>query len=223
MYDATEFSKNSFSEGPTAVLARETEYVIFDVETTGLSPLEGHRILEIAAARVRGGQIVETLESLINPQREIPSQAQAVHKITPDMVCGAPTAAEFLPRFVDFVGGACLCGQNVKFDLDFVCHELSLAGYKLGEGTPAIDTIKLAKYFLPQLSSYRLGNIAKALGLKVGTTHRALADVELTVQVLNRLLMIAEEQGFSKFQDILREFGVQKPNFKFNQHQDMLF
>ncbi|HSA30978.1 MAG TPA: 3'-5' exonuclease [Candidatus Omnitrophota bacterium] len=211
------------TEGYNTVLARETEYVIFDVETTGLSPLEGDRILELAAARVKGGKIIETLESFVNPKREIPSQAQAVHKITPEMVAQAPTSAEFLPRFVDFVGGACLCGQNVKFDLDFVCYELSLAGYKLREETPALDTIKLAKYFLPHLSSYRLGGMAKALGFKVGTTHRALADVQLTVQVFNRLLMIAEEQGFSKLQDVLREFGVQKPSFKFTQHQDTLF
>ena len=222
MYDATEFEKILRRKGGF-VLARETEYVVFDVETTGLSPLEGDRILELAAARVKGGQIVETLESFINPQREIPSQAQAVHNITPEMVAGAPVSLEFLPKFVNFVGGACLCGQNVKFDMDFVCYEMSLAGQKLRDETPAIDTIKLAKYFLPHLASYRLGGIAKALGIKVGTTHRALADVKLTVQVLNRLLMIAEEQGFSKFRDILREFGVQKPSFKFNQHQSTLF
>ncbi len=111
--------------------ARSTEYVIFDVETTGLSPRDGDRILELAALKVKNFEVIDSFESFINPQRDIPEQAQRIHQITPEMVKDAPVAAEVLPRFVDFIGGACLCGQNVKFDMDFLCYELAQAGYKL--------------------------------------------------------------------------------------------
>jgi DNA polymerase III epsilon subunit family exonuclease len=205
------------------VLAKNTEYVVFDVETTGLSAQDGDRIVEIAAARVRDLKIVETFEFFVNPGRVIPEQAQKINNITPDMVADAPTSADILPKFIDFIGGACLCGQNVKFDLDFVCYELALASQKMRDETPAIDTIKMAKYFMPQLGSFRLSNLAQAFGIKIEVTHRALADVELTTKVLRHLLIMAEDQRMVKFQDILREFGVQKPVFKFAQNQGMLF
>lgn len=203
--------------------ARSTEYVIFDVETTGLSPRDGDRILELAALKVKNFEVIDSFESFINPQRDIPEQAQRIHQITPEMVKDAPVAAEVLPRFVDFIGGACLCGQNVKFDMDFLCYELAQAGYKLREDTPAVDTIKMAKYFMPHLGSYRLANIAQAFGVRIDVTHRAGADVELTRQILRHLLILAEEQHFITFQEVLKEFGVDQPVYRLKQNQDMLF
>ena len=203
--------------------AKNTEYIIFDVETTGLSVKDGDRMVELAAARVRDLQIVETFHHLINPCREIPVQAQRIHNISQEMVADAPDAAEILPQFINFIGGACLCGQNVKFDLDFVCYELALAGQKLHDGTPAIDTIKMARCFMPQLSSFRLSSIAQAFGIKVGVAHRAQEDVQLTFKVLRHLLILAEDQGMTSLQDILKNFGVQKPAFKLEQNQGMLF
>ena len=76
---------------------------------------------------------------------------------------------------------------------------------------------------MPHLGSFRLSNIAQAFGVKIDVTHRALADVELTVDVLRHLLIMAEDQKITEFKDILREFGVQKPVFKLAQDQGMLF
>ena len=203
--------------------ARNTEYVVFDVETTGLSARDGDRIVEIAAVKVRSLEIVETFDYLINPGREIPEQSSKVHNITPEMIRDAPSSADILPQFVDFIGGACLCGQNVKFDLDFVCNELALTGCKLRDETPAVDTLKMARYFMPHLGSFRLSNIAQAFGVRIDVTHRALADVELTFKVFRHLLITARDQGMTRFHDIVREFGVQKPVFKLPQNQGMLF
>lgn len=203
--------------------AKETEYIIFDVETTGLSPKDGDRIIELAAVRVRNTQVAEEFQFLINPGRDIPEQAQKINHITPEMVRDAPSSADVLPKFVEFIGGACLCGQNVKFDLDFVCHELSLAGQKIREETPAVDTIKMARRFMPHLASFRLANLARAFGVKVDLTHRALADVLLTAEVFRHLLIMAEDQGITRLQDVLREFGVVKPIYKLKQDQGMLF
>lgn len=203
--------------------ARHTEYVVFDVETTGLFPRGGDRVIEIAAAKIRNLEIVATFEHLINPGRDIPVESQRIHQITPEMVADAPRADEVLPMFVDFIGGACLCGQNIKFDLDFVCHELAVMGAKMREETPAVDTLKMARYFMPQLGSFRLSNLAQAFGVRVDVTHRALADVELTFKVFRHLLIAARDQGMTQFADILREFGVPKPVIKLPQNQGMLF
>ena len=128
--------------------AKKAEYVVFDVETTGLSPQGGDRIVEIAAVRVKNWEVVDIFESLVNPQRELPADAQRIHSITKAMIAEAPTADEVLPRMIDFTGGACLVGHNIKFDLNFLCFQLSLIGRKLKEETPAIDTLKMAKELL---------------------------------------------------------------------------
>ncbi len=196
------------------MIAKDTEYVVFDVETTGLSPVGGDCIIEIAAVKVKRGETIDTFESLINPQRSLPLGAQQVNKITEEMVATAPLANEVLPKFTDFIGGACLVGHNVKFDLGFLCHGLSKIGRKLKKETPAVDTLKMAKNLLPHLSNHKLASVAQYLGVPVGATHRALADVELTYTMFTRLLEVAQDQRLETFMQIYESFGVDKPNFK---------
>jgi len=204
--------------------ACQIECVVFDVETTGLSPIGGDRIVEIAAIKVKEGVIIDSFESLINPGREIPAEASRINGITDDMVTDAPLAEDVLPKILSFIGGACLVGHNIKFDLDFLCFELSRINRRLNDWTPTLDTIKMAKRLLPQLSSYRLGNLAQYFGANVQETHRALADVKLTVTVVTRLLDLAVKQGITSPSDVFKEFGVTKPNFKIAEtSQDVLF
>ncbi len=197
--------------------ARQTEYVVFDVETTGLSPQGGDRIVEIAAVRVRGGEIIDSFESLVNPQRDLPIEAQQINQINESMLAEAPTADKILPTIINFTGGACLVGHNVRFDLNFLCYELSLIGRKLREETPAIDTLKMAKEFLPHLTNFRLFHVAHSLGVTIEETHRALPDVKLTAMVMKRLMDIATDQHISTFKNLHKRFGVTKPNFKIEQ------
>lgn len=196
---------------------KQTEYVVFDVETTGLSAKGGDRIVEIAAVRVKNWKIVDTFEALVNPQREMPMEAQQINHITEAMVAEAPIADEVLPKVIDFIGGACLVGHNVKFDLNFLCFQLSLIGRKLREGTPAVDTLKMAKALLPHLTSFRLGHVAHSLGARIEQAHRALPDVKVTAMVMSRLMDIAADQNISTFKDLHKHFGVVKPNFKIEQ------
>lgn len=200
-----------------------TEYVIFDVETTGLSPLNGDKIIEIAAIRLKENKIVETFESLINPGRGIPIEAQRVHGITPELVMNAPTAEEVLPQMISFIGGACLVGHNIKFDLDFLCYELSLAGRRLRDETPALDTLKMSKKLMAHLRTHRLSHLAHSFGIKVNETHRALADVQLTVAVLQRLIDVSMDQGLTSVQELINEFSIPKPTFKIETAQAVLF
>jgi DNA polymerase-3 subunit epsilon len=95
------------------------EFVIFDVETTGLSPIDGDRIVEIAALKIKGSAVVDQFHSLVNPQRSMPMQATQVNNITDDMLITAPIAADILPEMINFIGGACVAGHNVRFDLNF--------------------------------------------------------------------------------------------------------
>jgi len=196
---------------------KQSEFVIFDVETTGLSPVDGDRIIEIAAVRVKGSQVVDRFYSLVNPQRRIPSQATMVNNITDDMVEAAPVSADVLPQMINFIGGACVAGHNVRFDLNFLCYELALTGRRLNDQTPAVDTLKMARELLPYLSNHKLAYLARSLGVVVDQTHRAMADVEITVGVFLRLMEMAGDKNLQKVPVFLSQFGVEKPSFKLNQ------
>jgi DNA polymerase III epsilon subunit family exonuclease len=203
---------------------KNAEFVVFDVETTGLSPLEGDRIVEIAAVKVKGACIVEKFHSLINPQMAMPSRATEVNNITDEMLATAPLAGDVLPQIVHFIGGACVAGHNVRFDLGFLCYELSQLGRKLNDQTPAVDTLKMARDLLPYLSNHKLSYLARSLGVRVDGTHRAMADVELTVAVFLRLVDMAEDKDLHTVQVFLGQFGVEKPSFKLKQKpQESLF
>lgn len=196
---------------------KAAEFIVFDVETTGLSPQDGHRIIEIAAMKVKGMQVVDKFYSLINPQRSLPPEAMSVNMITEEMVAGAPVAADVLPGMIEFIAGGCVCGHNVRFDLGFLCHELSLANRKLRDETPAIDTLKMSRELLPYLSNHKLSYLARSLGITVTETHRAMADVEITVKVLLRLIEMADDQSLGNVTKFLGQFGVEKPAYKMTQ------
>lgn len=200
------------------------EFVIFDVETTGLSPIDGDRIVEIAALKIKGSAVIDQFHSLVNPQRSMPMQATQVNKITDDMLITAPIAADILPEMINFIGGACVAGHNVRFDLNFLCYELALMGRRLNDQTPAVDTLKMARDLLPYLSNHKLAYLARSLGVTVDETHRAMADVQLTVAVFLRLMEMAGDKDLQKASVFLAQFGVEKPSFKLNQKvQSLLF
>jgi len=194
-----------------------TEFVIFDVETTGLSPTDGDRIIEIAAVKIKEGKVMDKFYSLVNPKRYMPAQATMVNNITDDMLVGAPVAADVLPQMINFIGGACVAGHNVRFDLNFLCYELAMIGRRLNDQTPAVDTLKMARDLLPYLSNHKLAYLARSLGVVVDQTHRAMADVEITVAVFLRLMEMAGDKDLHQVAVFLNQFGVEKPNFKLNQ------
>ena len=186
-------------------------FVIFDVETTGLFPETGDRMIEIAALKVTDLQIVDKFYSLLDPQREISLGAYEVNGITPGMLQGAPEAKDVLPRFLKFLGGAHLVGHNIKFDLGFLCHELSLLDMKLHEKTMVVDTLKLARRVLPALGRYPLWLVAESLGIKIEQKHRAMADVELTLQVFQRLMESKKSKNpadHNIYEDVLDRYQV---------------
>src|SRR5436305_2368458 len=168
------------------------DFVVIDTETTGLRP-GPDRVIEVAAVRVRGGEAVATFQSLINPGRHIPSFIVQFTGITPDMLKDAPTAGEIFPEFLQLIDGAILVGHNIGFDLNFLAHEAKL----LGQAFPldGLDTIPLARRFVPGLKRFKLDFVAQALKIPITHRHRALGDAQVTAAVFLRMLELARQQG----------------------------
>ena len=164
------------------------EYVIFDVETTGMKPEEGHAVVELAAERVaEGGSVLDTFESIVNPGRKVDAEAAAIHGITDEVIRkeGRPLI-EVVPAFVLFSEGATLVAHNIQFDLSFVNHHLRTLGLP-PLSNPLVDTIDLAKRKV-RVASYSLAYLARHFAIPQPKAHRALADVEVTRQLLFKLL-----------------------------------
>lgn len=167
-------------------------YVIIDLETTGHSPKNGDSILEIGLVVMRGGKVEYTFESLVNPQGEIPSYIQTLTGITPEMVQGAPQIEEVLPTVLKALDQGIFVAHHASFDWTFLQETLEIHGYS-PLTNPILDTVELARTFLPTLPSYSLGYLTETLGISHLQPHRALSDAEATAILLHRLLQHLEE------------------------------
>src|SRR5579863_3945429 len=181
------------------------DFVVLDTETTGLRP-GPDRVIEVAGLRLRGGEIVNTFQSIINPGRRIPSFIVQFTGITQEMVNGAPSAHEILPDFLQFIDGAILVGHNVGFDLNFLSYEAQL----LGRNFPidGIDTIMLARRYLPLLKRFKLDLVAGYLNIRTINRHRAMGDAEVTAEVFLRLLDLARQQGIQTLGHLRRRLQL---------------
>ncbi len=185
----------------------ETEFTIFDTETTGLEPESGDRVVEIAGIRFRGKETIATFQTLVNPHRLISAAAFAVNKITSEMLQGAPETSEAISEFLDFIQDSCLCSYNATFDLEFLKNELKLTGKDLPDNA-VVDILKMAKRIMPGLERYSLRFVADKLGIKTEQKHRAFSDVELTVDVFNKLNEMLRVKGVLDFTNFLSLFGI---------------
>lgn len=151
-----------------------TDYVVFDLETTGLSPA-ADKIIELSALKVKDGKVTETFSSLVNPGRPIPYGATVVNGITDEMVKDAPSILKVLDDFLVFAQDTILVGHNIhSFDMKF----LSIAAQNQGKTitNDYIDTLYLARKCLPQLAHHRLVDLAEYFRFSTKGAHRALND-----------------------------------------------
>lgn len=166
--------------------------VVVDVETTGLSPRYGDRVVEIGLVRAEG-RAETTFQSLVNPRHPISPGAMAVHGITEEMVESAPTFGELAECIWPFLGGAILVAHNAPFDLSFLNAERGQLGLPPLRNR-VIDTLALARRYF-QFPRNGLGVIAEALEIPVPLQHRALADARTTLQVLGRFVEELQARG----------------------------
>lgn len=169
------------------------EYVVVDCETTGLDPNK-QRVIEIAALRCRGGQVLDRFSTLIDPQRSLPLAIQRLTGITPEMLRGAPGAPEAIGEFLEFAGADLLVGHNVRFDHNFLSAE-ALRHHSRHLLNPTLCTIRLARAVMPGLRRVSLGHLAAALELSTHDRHRALGDAMTTQQAFWLLAQRAQERG----------------------------
>jgi len=156
-------------------------FTIFDLETTGLSPFNGDRIVEVAAIKIQGIELVGEYESLVNPERPIPYEAMKVHHISDDMVKDAPIITDVLPKFLEFIAGTTLIAHNAQFDMSFINHEIERNSI-LHPPIEAICTVNLARRVLPQLPRHNLDTLIEHMNIKCPQRHRALDDVKATAK-----------------------------------------
>jgi DNA polymerase-3 subunit epsilon len=183
----------------------EIEFVVVDTETTGLRP-GAHRVIEVAGVRIRGGEMLASYQSLLNPGVRIPTFIAQFTGITREMVAAAPQSHEALPDFLQFVEGAIVVGHNVGFDIGFLSYEAQL----LGQSFPidGLDTIPLARRFLPGLKRFKLDSVAGCLKIPTSDRHRALGDATVTAAIFIKLLERARQQGITTLGQLRRRLQL---------------
>src|SRR6266487_2791604 len=181
------------------------EFVILDTETTGLRPGH-HRVIELAGIRMRAGEVIGSFQSLLNPGIRLPTFIVQFTGITQEMVATAPKAHEVFPDFLHFIDGAILVGHNVGFDLGFLSYEAQLLGYDFP--IDGLDTIPMARRFLPTLHRFKLDSVAGHLKIQAVNRHRALGDARVTAAVFMKLLELAKQQDIQTLGHLRRRLQL---------------
>lgn len=165
----------------------ETPWVVVDVETTGLSPLN-HEIIEIGAVKIVGGTIVDTFHSMVAPSRSVSQATWDITGITQRELDTAPPAEEVFARFFAFAEGSVLAAHNARFDMGFLSTVYRKINSNKAWPFAILDTLALARVLLPGLKGYGLGHLTNFLKIPLSQHHRALADAEATGLLLLKLL-----------------------------------
>ena len=177
----------------------DDSYVVFDLETTGFSP-NTCKIIEIGAVKVENGVITERFSEFVNPQVPIPFKIEELTGIRDDMVMGAETIEEILPRFMEFCEGCVMIAHNAEFDMSFIrknCMDLDIpCNHTVG------DTVAMARILLPALHRFKLDTVAKALKISLENHHRAVDDAECTAHIFVKFIEMLKERHIETLNDL---------------------
>ena len=169
-------------------------FVVFDIETTGFSPLTC-KIIEIGAVRVENGQITDRFSTFVNPKGPIPFRIEQLTSISDSMVMDAPTVEQVLPEFLEFCKGAVMVAHNADFDMGFIMENCDQLG--IPHDFTYVDTVGMARFLLPALNRFKLDTVAKAVGVPLQHHHRAVDDAECTAFIFTKFVeMLAERDIF---------------------------
>ena len=174
--------------------------VVLDFESTGLDTLKD-RVIEIGAVKMTGGTLVDTLSILVNPKIPLRPKITEITGITDMMLADKETAETAIPKLMDFIGDAAIAAHNAAFDGKLLKAELRRLGREFN--APILDTLSLSRKLLPELKSFKLKSVCKALSVSLKNAHRAVHDATATAYCLAKMFKIAkEEHGFTKLSDL---------------------
>lgn len=179
-------------------------FVVFDIETTGLSP-HSDNLTEIGAVKVTNGSIVDSFSTFVNPKMDISYQIQELTGITNEMVEDAPDTYEALSNFLDFAKDSVLVAHNADFDTGFIslkCQQLGL-DYNFEK----VDTLTMARIINTKLKRFSLDKVCKDMGVVLSGHHRAVNDAQATAEVFIKYLDIFKKKGAEVLSDVNRIYG----------------
>lgn len=181
-------------------------YVCLDLETTGLEPKKD-KIIEIGAVKVKSGEIIGQMETFINPQRQLEERIVNLTGIRDEQLADAPEITEVLPELIDFIGDDILLGHSVVFDYSFV--KKAAVNQRLKFEKFGIDTLKIARKFLPELESRSLGFLCSHFGIE-HSAHRALTDAKATSQLYHKLAALFYDGHEDDFKPRLLSYNAKR-------------
>ncbi|AXF55104.1 PolC-type DNA polymerase III [Salicibibacter kimchii] len=180
-------------------------FVVFDVETTGLSAVYD-TIIELAAVKVANGEIVDRFESFAQPHVPLPAKITELTGITDEMLKDAPEVSDVLQQFADFVGDAGLVAHNASFDIGFINAGYKKEGWPEVE-QPVVDTLEFARFLFPNMKNHRLNTLCKAFDIELVSHHRAIYDTEATAYLFMKMVRDAKEQGIDQHRQLNENIG----------------
>ena len=183
------------------------EIVVFDLETTGFSPVND-RIIEIGAVKVKEGKIVDRFSVFVNPEKPIPFRIEQLTGIHDGMVVDADSIETVLPAFLAFCGNAVLAAHNAGFDMSFIKENARRLGIE--REFTYLDTMGIARLLLPGQAKHTLDAVAKTLHLSLENHHRAVDDAECTAEMYQAFLKMLSEKGIESLAQ-LEEAGKSNP------------
>lgn len=179
-------------------------FVVFDIETTGLSP-HSDNLTEIGAVKVQNCEIVDSFSTFVNPKMDISYQIQELTRITNEMVKDAPSLEEALPKFLEFAKDSVLVAHNADFDTGFIYQKCQQLG--LEYNFEKVDTLTLARIINTNLKRFSLDKVCKEMGVVLAGHHRAVNDAQATAEVFIKYLEIFKKKGINKLSDVNRVYG----------------
>ena len=174
-------------------------YVVFDIETTGFSPVK-NRIIEIGAVKVVEGKIVDRFSTFVNPRVPIPFRIEQLTSINDEMVMDAPGIEEVLPEFLKFCEGTIFVAHNANFDMSFIMENSAQLNIELHP--TYVDTVGIARVLLPHQAKHTLDAVAKTMGVSLENHHRAVDDAEATAEIFVKFIPLLEQRNCHTLADV---------------------
>ncbi|MFD2116790.1 PolC-type DNA polymerase III [Paenibacillus yanchengensis] len=187
-------------------------YVVFDIETTGLS-ITNSKIIELAGVKMKDGKEIDRFSTFINPHESIPYNIQQLTNINDDMVRNAPELEPKLREFVTFIGDAVLVAHNAKFDIGFLDANCQAFGIPLIKN-PLLDTLELARFLYPTMKNHRLNTLSDKYKVSLDNHHRAIDDSIALAGVLYGLVKDAEQRDIVNLADLNSYAGLNITNIR---------